>query len=153
MVTLLLMINSAPQSLALDSNESNFSECESTNYSPFNGKLNNLIEYITFSAKLGDFDFDNTAKNKQKRKALVVEKKKLNAAISALSSKVECASFSQEQWAQIKEDRINSQKNGEDLILKLMNKYPLVTINCYKNGIPREITGLKPLCPKGFKQI
>ena len=106
-----------------------------------------------FSAKLANFDFDNTVKNKQKRQALKVEKSKLNQAINALSSKVECSTITTDQWDSIKDDREKSQKNGEDLILQLMKKYPLITINCFKNGIPKEIIGLKPLCPKGFKQI
>ena len=69
------------------------------------------------------------------------------------NSDVNCLSLTVSQWLSIREDRLNALKTAEEYIIKMMQKYPFTTIQCFKNGIPQDVNGINPVCPKGTKQI
>ena len=151
LVTVVLLSSLAvPPSYGLDNSDPYFSECfrigdvvKRTNYANFN---------VNFAQFVGT-NSQKTKKQKMEYKKLLVEQKKLLGSFNTYNSEVSCGTLTVDQWLSIREDRLNALKAAEEYITKMMRKYPLTTIQCFKNGIPQDVNGINPVCPKGTKQI
>ena len=130
-------------SYGLEPSDPNFSECEKTNV---NANYNKFVQNFQKLA------LSRSTSKPYKQKVLVQDGKKMMSAIESFAE-IQCGSFSVVQWESIKQDRINSQSKAGELLNRMMRKYPFTTISCFKNGIPQNITGINPVCPKGFKKV
>jgi hypothetical protein len=142
-----------PAAQGLETSDPNFIECKKTNWLDafhpnFQTYLNN---YLPLQLNLVKYSLKKPSK--KQLKVLNSDKLKVKSAMEIISSSVNCESLTTDQWASIKQDRINSQSNAEKLMISMIQKYPFTTISCFKNGIPQEITGINPVCPKGTKQL
>jgi len=114
------------------------------------------VDALTFVVDFNEFLINKSQKTKKLKmeyKKLLVEKKKLEESFRVYLSNVGCATLTVDQWLSIREDRINSLKTAEEQMIKMMQKYPFTTIRCFKSGIPQDVKGINPVCPKGTKQI
>ena len=142
-IVALLYFSTLSPSYGLEISDPNFSECEKTNAN---------VKYNKFVQNFQKLALSRSTSKPYKQKVLVQDAKKMMSAIESFAD-IQCGSFSVVQWESIKQDRINSQSKAGELLNRMMKKYPFTTISCFKNGIPQDITGINPVCPKGFKQI
>jgi len=142
-IVVLLSFSTLTPSYGLEPSDPNFFECERTNAS---------AKYNKFVQNFQKLTLQRPTSKLYKQKVLVQDGKKIMSAIESFAE-IQCGSFSVVQWESIKQDRINSQSKAGELLNRMMKKYPFTTISCFKNGIPQDITGINPVCPKGFKQI
>ena len=135
---------------SLEANDPNFREC--SRYE----SLQKKVIYISFVVDFAQFISSNNPKTKKQKiehKKLLVEQTKLRESVQVYGSDVLCESLTMSQWLSIKEDRNNSLKIAEEHIIKMMQKYPFIVVQCFKKGIPQDVRGISPVCPKGTKQI
>lgn len=149
MVVLLSSFTVSP-SYGLDNSDPYFSECYRI------GDLAKKVEYGQFTVNFAVFvasKSQKTKKQKLEHQKFKIEEKKLRESFNVFNSDVKCESLRVDQWLSIREDRLNALKTAEEYITKMMQKYPFTTIQCFKNGIPQDVNGINPVCPKGFKRI
>jgi hypothetical protein len=147
---LLLSSLTLPPSYGLDNSDPYFSECARI------GDLGKRTVYANFYVDFVQFVGTNSQKTKKQKleyKKLLVEQKKLLGSFNTYNSEVSCGPLTVDQWLSIREDRLNALKTAEEYIIKMMQKYPFTTVQCFKNGIPQDVRGINPVCPKGTKQI
>lgn len=151
LVTVVLLSSLAvPPSYGLDYSDPYYSECFRI------GDLVKRTDYVNFYFNFVQFVGTNSQKTKKQKleyKKLLVEQKKLLGSFNTYNSEVSCGPLTVSQWLSIREDRLNALKTAEEYIIKMMSKYPFTTIQCFKNGVPQDVVGINPVCPKGFKQI
>lgn len=152
-IFMLLSSLTIPPAHGLGSSDPNFIECKKTNWlDAFHPSFQTYLgNYLPFQVNLLKHSLKKPSKKQQK--VLNSDKSKVKSAMETLSSSVNCESLTTDQWESIKQDRINSQSNAEQLLISMIQKYPFTTISCFKNGIPQEVTGINPVCPKGTKQL
>ena len=149
-MAVLLSAFTASPSYGLDYSDPYFSECDRTGY------LTKKVEYGQFTVNFAMFIASKSLKTKKQKlehQKLKVEEKKLRKSFSVYNSDVRCESLRVDQWLSIREDRLDALKTAEDYITKMMQKYPFTTIQCFRNGIPQDVNGINPACPKGFKKL
>jgi hypothetical protein len=149
LVVLLSSFTVSP-SYGLDNSDPYFSECYRI------GDLAKRAEYGQFTVNFAMFVASKSLKSRKQKlehQKLKVEEKRLRESFVIYNSDVRCESLRVDQWLSIREDRLDALKTAEEYIVKMMQKYPFTTIQCFKNGIPKDVNGINPVCPKGFKKI
>jgi hypothetical protein len=149
MVVLLSSFTVSP-SYGLDDSDPYFSECYRI------GNLAKRVEYLQFTNNFLMFVVSKSLKTKKQKlehQKLKIEEKKLRESFNIFNSDVKCESLRVDQWLSIREDRLNALKTAEEYITEMMQKYPFTTIQCFRNGIPQDVNGINPVCPKGFKKL
>jgi hypothetical protein len=141
--------STAPQAYGLEYSDPYYFECS------ISGAVDK-VDVVNFTVNFLNFLSSKSQKTKTQKleyKKLKVEEKKLRDSLSVYTSDVKCESLRVDQWLLIREDRLDALKTAEEYIVKMMQKYPFTSIQCFKNGIPKEVNGINPVCPKGFKKI
>ena len=150
LITVVLLSSlTLPPANGLEYSDPNYSECSQK------GK-GSVILYGSFAIDFSKFinsKNPKTKKQKLEHKKLLAEQKKIKESFQSYNSDQNCLSLTVSQWLSIREDRLNALKTAEEYIIKMMQKYPFTTIQCFKNGIPQDVNGINPVCPKGTKQI
>jgi ribosomal protein L33 len=131
----------------LEYSDPNYSECSQK------GSVMLYAQFVFDFSKFTTSKNPKTKKQKLEYKKLSAEQKRLVESFQVYNSDVNCFSLTVSQWLSIREDRLNALKTAEEYIIKMMSKYPFTKIQCFKNGIPQDVVGINPVCPKGFKQI
>lgn len=142
--------SNAPQAYGLEYSEPYFFECVRIEDS---SKKAQYAQFTVNFLKLTAFKNPKTKKEKLEHQKIKAEGRVLQESFSVYNSDVRCESLRVDQWLSIREDRLAALKTAEEYIVKMMQKYPFTTIQCFKNGIPLDVNGINPVCPKGFKQI
>ncbi len=149
-MAVLLSAFTVSPSYGLDNSDPYFSECYRI------GDLVKKVEYSQFTVNFAMFIASKSLKTKKQKlehQKLKTEEKKLRESFNIFNSDVKCESLRVDQWLSIREDRLNSLKTAEEYMIKMIQKYPFTTIQCFKNGIPQDVNGINPVCPKGFKKL
>ena len=137
-------------SYGLEPSDPNFSECSRS------GDKDKKSEYATYYGVFMKFLSSKSPKTKKQKsdyQKLILERDNLSRSIKKFSGDVQCPIFTVDEWLAMREQRLNFLKTAEEYIVKTMQKYPITTIQCFKNGILQDIKGINPVCPKGFKKV